>query len=67
MDILPDQNISNENQPRSFSAGLPDVRGIVRWLTGFFTLTDEERLAAGINLGSDGMSDSVEEDLPFIK
>ena len=63
MDTLPDQNTSNVNQPRSFSVGLPAVRDIARWLTGFFTLTDEERLAAGINLGSDGMADNVEGDM----
>ena len=63
MDTLPDQNTSNVNQPRSFSVELPAVRNIARWLTGFFTLTDEERLAAGINLGSDGMADNVEGDM----
>jgi hypothetical protein len=62
MDPLSDQSTSDANQSLPFSAALPAVRSIARWLTGFFTLTDEERLAAGINLGSDGMADNVEGD-----
>ncbi len=53
MDTQPDKYISNIDRPGTFSAILHSVLGIVRWLIGFFTLTKEERLAAGIYFGSE--------------
>ncbi len=62
-DSLSEINTANRNQTRPFSAVLPTVMGIFRGLSGFFTLTEEERLAAGINFGSQhDMLDRVEED-----
>lgn len=47
MNILSKINISIENRPRHFSAVLHTSLGIVRWLIQFFTVTEEDRLAAG--------------------
>jgi hypothetical protein len=52
--IESDNYISSANQPGPFSAVLHTVLGIVRWLIGFFTLTEEDRLAAGIHVGGEG-------------
>lgn len=49
-----DNYISNVNQPAPLSAVLHTVLGIVRWLIGFFTLSEEDRLAAGIRMGGEG-------------
>jgi hypothetical protein len=50
-----DQTVSNVNhQPAPFSAVLHTVLGIVRWLIEFFTLTEEDRLTAGIYVGGEG-------------
>ena len=54
MHILSDKSISNVNRPGPFSAVLNTVLGIIGWLIGFFTLTEEERSMAGIYLGSEG-------------
>jgi len=50
-EIESDQYISNVNQPNSFSALLHPTLSILRWLIRFFTLTDEDRLKAGIYVG----------------
>ena len=47
MDILSKINISTENRPSPFSAVLHTSLGIVRRLIEFFTVTEEDRLAAG--------------------
>ena len=52
--IESDKYISNVNQPGAFSAVLHNVLGIVRRLIGFFTLTEEDRLMAGIRVGGEG-------------
>ena len=52
--IESDKYISNLNQPGPFSAVLRAVMGILRWLIGFFTLTEEDRLTAGIHVGGEG-------------
>jgi hypothetical protein len=52
MDNLSDQYKSNENHAEPFSAVMQTILGFVRWLTGYFTLSEEERLKAGINIGS---------------
>jgi hypothetical protein len=54
MDILSDKHASNFNRTGSFSAVSHTVLGIVRWLVWFFTLTEEDRLAAGIYVGGKG-------------
>jgi len=33
---------------------LRTLLGIVRWLIGFFALTEEERVMAGIHVGGEG-------------
>lgn len=48
MDILSNKNISNDNRQGPFLAVLHTGLGIVRLLIGFFTLTQEDRLIAGI-------------------
>ena len=52
--IESDKYISNVNQPGPSSAVLHTVLGIVKWLIGFFTLTEEDRLTAGIHVGGQG-------------
>ena len=52
--IESDKYISNVNQPGPFSTVLHTVLGIVRRLIGFFTLTEEDRLTAGIHVGGEG-------------
>jgi hypothetical protein len=47
MDILSKINISIDNRTRHFSAVLQTARGIVRWLIEFFTVTEEDQIAAG--------------------
>jgi len=54
MDISVDKYKSNINRPWQFSAVLHTLLGIVRWLIGFYTLTKEDRWAAGIYLGGEG-------------
>ncbi len=55
MDILADKYESDgTRRPGPFLAGLQTVRGVVRWLIEFFTLTEEDRLKAGIYLGGEG-------------
>ena len=53
MGIQSDKNISNINLLGPFSAVLLPLLGIARWLVRFFTLTEEDRLAAGIYLGDE--------------
>lgn len=53
MDILSKLNISIENRPHPFSALLHTSLGIVKWLNEFFTVTEEDRLAAGSYLDDD--------------
>jgi len=43
----------NASQPSHFSAGLPTMMGIIRRLIRFFTLTEEDRLKAGIYVGGE--------------
>ena len=52
--IESEEYISNVNQQGPFSAILHTVLGIVRRLIEFFTLTEEDRLTAGIHLGGEG-------------
>jgi hypothetical protein len=54
MDISTDKYKTDDYRPVPFLAILQAVRGIVRRLTGFFFLTEEERLKAGIFWGGEG-------------
>ena len=54
MDNLSDNYMSNVNRPGPFAAVLHTVLGIVRRPIGFFKLTEEDRLKAGIFLGAKG-------------
>jgi hypothetical protein len=51
MDIPSEEYKSNVNRSGSFSTILYIVQGIARWLTGIFTITEEERSNAGISVG----------------
>ena len=44
------------NRFASIAVVLQTVRGIARWLAGFFTLTKEDRSKAGIYRGGQGRS-----------
>jgi hypothetical protein len=52
MDISADKSRSDLNRPDPFSVLLHAVSGIVRWLIGFFALTEEEQSKAGVYVGS---------------
>jgi hypothetical protein len=54
MDISTDQYKSDGNRAGPFLAVLRTVGSLVRRLTGFFMLTEEDRLKAGIYLGGEG-------------
>jgi hypothetical protein len=54
MDISADKYESDGSRPGTFLAGLQTVRGIIRRVVGFFTLTEEDRSKAGIYLGGEG-------------
>jgi len=45
---------SETNHPGSFSTALRKAQGIIRWLVDFFSLTETDRLQAGIYLGGEG-------------
>ncbi len=51
MDIPSEEYKSNANRSGPFSTILYIVQGIARWLTGIFTITEEERSNAGISVG----------------
>jgi hypothetical protein len=52
MDISADKYKSDSKHSGLFLAVLHTLRGIVRGLIGFFTLTEEERLKAGVYVSS---------------
>jgi hypothetical protein len=54
MEILTDKCKSDGNQSNPFFAVMRTVQGFVSRLIGIFTLTEEERLKAGIYLGGGG-------------
>jgi hypothetical protein len=54
MGILADKYKSDVNRSGTFSTVLHTIPSMVRWLVGFFTLTEAERLQAGIYLGGEG-------------
>jgi hypothetical protein len=48
MDISADKSKSDSKWSRPFIAVLQTIRGFIAGLIGFFTLTEEERLEAGV-------------------
>jgi hypothetical protein len=58
MDISADKYKSDGNRAGPFLAVLQTVRGIAGWLIGFFTLTEADRLKAGIYVGGKGVTDN---------
>jgi hypothetical protein len=54
MDFPSENSKANHNQLDLFSTVLQTVRNFVGRLIGFFILTDEERLKAGIGARSEG-------------
>ena len=51
MDTQSEEYKSNADRSGPFSTILFIVQGIARWLTGIFTITEEERSNAGISVG----------------
>jgi hypothetical protein len=54
MDISVDKYKSDDNPSNPFFAVMRNIQGFVRELIRFFTLTEEERLKAGIYRGGGG-------------
>jgi len=54
MDTSPENNNADTNRPGPFSAVLHSINSIVEWLDWLFTLTEEDRKQAGINLDGEG-------------
>lgn len=52
MDFSDDQPKPDRKRSRSFLALLLTVRGFIEGLIGFFTLTEEERIEAGVVIGN---------------
>jgi hypothetical protein len=59
MDTLIDETKPGENQPNPFSAVLQAARGIANKLVGFFMVSEEERLQAGIVLRGDERDENL--------
>jgi hypothetical protein len=54
MDNLVEKYTSNANRSSFFSTVMQNLLGVARRLVGFFMLTEEDRLKAGIYLGGEG-------------
>ena len=52
MDISTDEYKSEVNRPGLFWAVLQTLGGLIREMIEFFTLTEEERLEAGVFIGN---------------
>lgn len=52
MDISADKSKSDSKRSSLFSALLQTLRSFIGRLIGFFTLTEEERLEAGVMVGN---------------
>ena len=52
MDISADKSKSDSERSRPLFAVLQTIRGFIGGLIGFFTLTEEERLEAGVMVGN---------------
>jgi hypothetical protein len=57
MDISTEKNKANTNRASPFSAILQTIPVAFRRLVRFFTLTDEDRLKAGVNVRGEGRDD----------
>jgi hypothetical protein len=54
MGISSDKYGTVRDRAGSFPAVLQTIRNLLRWLAGFFVLTEEDQSKAGIYLGSEG-------------
>lgn len=54
MGILSGKSSSNDNQTSPIAVVVHKLQDIVRWLNGFFTLSEEDRVKAGIYHGGEG-------------
>jgi hypothetical protein len=54
MEILAEKNKSDINSQSPFSTAMHTTPDIVERMIGFLTLTEEDRLRAGIYIGSEG-------------
>lgn len=54
MDISTDQYKPEDSPSGPFSAVSQVINSLFKWLTGFFTLSDEDRSKAGIYRGGEG-------------
>jgi hypothetical protein len=54
MDMSVEETRADINRPDPFLTVLEVFRAVVRKLTGFFVLSEEERSQAGIDLGGEG-------------
>ncbi len=54
MDISADNNPSDANRSDPFSAAKHTVRDIIGWLIGVFSLTEADRMKAGIHIRRQG-------------
>ncbi len=54
MDISTEKYTSDRNRADPISAVMQTVLGVIKRITGFFMLTEEDRLEAGIHLGGEG-------------
>jgi hypothetical protein len=60
MDISTGINNFLEKRSNRFSALVNNIRNfITKWLFGFFTLTEEERLEAGIAVDKENRDDKI--------
>ena len=57
MDASADNYKSDGNRTEPFVSALKTVRGFVKRLIGFFTLSEEDRLKAGLHVGGEGRDD----------
>ena len=48
---FPEPASGTQEHPRRFLASLTTLSGIIKWLAGLVTLTEEEKEEAGIYLG----------------
>ena len=53
MDISAERTNSDTNRPHLLSTVLHTVPGVLKWLLGFFMLTKEDEMKAGIHMGSE--------------
>jgi hypothetical protein len=57
MDRLSEKFKLDIDRQNPFSGVMMFARGILSWLIGFFTLTPEDRMKAGIDIEEEGLDD----------